>query len=153
MTSLSPVLAHVDGTLWLALAGAAVSVIAVAYSRRSTRASERTDARMEAETLADVRGKVIADLEERLGNIEKQQAREREDHANKIALIEKVLDHVRNEAAETQRLLVVGFRGAAIKILGHLEVDPPEVEQAIDYLRDMLNGDAPPPLRRRRRAA
>ena len=146
-----------DPTFWVVAAALVVSIIAVVYSRRSTKTTERTDARMEAETLADVRGKVIRDLESRLANVEKQQEREREDHASKIELIQKVLDHVRKEAAETQRLLVVGFRGASLKILCHLEAEPPEVEQAIDYLRDMLNGEAPPPppsfsLRRRRAA-
>jgi C4-dicarboxylate-specific signal transduction histidine kinase len=142
-------------SLSIAIAAAAllVSLALVLYTRRQTRAVEGSDARQEAIELADVRGQVIQDLENRLGDLEREQQRERDEHANKIELLEKVISHVRTEAAEAQRMLVVGFRGAAIKLLGHLEADPAEVDEAVDYLRDMLNGEAPPPARRHRRAA
>ena len=132
-----------------------VSVAAVLYSRRQTQTSERSDAREEAIELADIRGKVINDLEERLDNVEREQEREREEHSKKIRLLEQVIEHVRTEAAEAQRMLVVGFRGVAVKVLGHLEADPPEVDKAVEYLRDMLATDGPdaPPSLRRRRAA
>ena len=140
-----------------ALAGAAglcISLLTLLHLRRQTRSGERTDARQEAIELAEVRGHVIEDLEGRLDELEREQERERREHSKKIELLEKVIEHVRTEASEAQRMLVVGFRGAAIKLLGHLEADPAEVDQAVDYLRDMLNGEAPPPpARHHRRAA
>jgi len=139
-----------------ALAGAGglcISLLTLLHIRRQTRSGERSDARQEAIELADVRGQVIEDLEGRLDEVEREQERERREHSKKIELLEKVIEHVRTEASEAQRMLVVGFRGAAIKLLGHLESDPAEVDEAVEYLRDMLNGEAPPPARRHRRAA
>lgn len=139
-------------SLIVGVAALIISLALVFYTRRQTRAGERSEARQEAIELAEVRGKVIEDLEGRLDELEREQERERRDHAEKIRLLENVIEHVRAEAAEAQRMLVIGFRGATIKLLGHLEADPAEVDEAIDYLRDMLNGDAPPPRRHRRAA-
>lgn len=150
---------HGDGasnmTPGVAVGAAALvlSVLTLLYLRRQTRSGERSDARTEAFELAEIRGHVIEDLEDRLGKLEHDHEREREDHAKKIQLLEQVIEHVCTEASEAQRMLVVGFRGAALKILGHLEANPAEVDEAVDYLRDMLNSDAPPPPARRRRAA
>jgi hypothetical protein len=133
--------------------GLIVSLLTLLHIRRQTRSGERSDARQEAIELADVRGHVIEDLEGRLDELEREQQHERDDHSKKIHLLEQVIEHVRKEAAEAQRMLVIGFRGAAIKLLGHLEANPAEVDEAVEYLRDMLNGEAPPPARHHRRAA
>lgn len=48
---------------------------------------------------------------------------------------------------DTQRLLLVGFRGALLKLVDHLEASPPQVEAAIVYVREMLSGEAGAALR------
>lgn len=139
----------------VSIAALLISFTMVLFQRRQTHDTERSDAREEALELADIRGKVIEDLEDRIGKLEREQEREREEHEEKIKLLHQVIEHVRKEAAEAQRMLVVGFRGVAIKVLGHLEAEPAEVDHAVEYLRDMLNTDdphPPTPLRRRRAA-
>lgn len=144
--------APMDG-LWIAVAALVVSVVGAFYNRRQARTNEHSDARTEARDLADIRGQVIDDLEARFEELESDLKREREQHAEKIELLEKVIAEIRREAAEAQRILLVGFRGTLLKLLGHLETDPPEVDHAIDYLREMLNDETNPPSRRRRRAS
>lgn len=141
-----------QGVTVVAVAALLVSFATLLYLRRQTRSGERSEAREEAIELAEVRGRVIEDLEGRIAKLEREQEREREDHQKEINLLKQVIEHVRREAAETQRLLTVGFRGVTLKVLGHLEADPAEVEAAVSYLRDMLNGDEPPPQPMRRAA-
>jgi hypothetical protein len=140
---------------WFAIFGLLVAVGTLLFLRRQTQIGARDDAREEALDLAKVRAQVITDLKKKVDDVVYENKREQEKYAEKIEMLEKVIEHVRTESAETQRLLAVGFRGALIKVLEHLEADPQETERAIEFLRDALNGDAPPPpgrLRRRRAA-
>lgn len=140
----------------MAVFGLAVSMVTAYFLFRQIRRQDKDSARDEAIDLAEVRGKVIDDLEGRLDGLERKLDDERREHEKKVETLEQVIEHVRSESAETLRLLMVGMRGVMIKLLDHLESDPAEVDKAIDYLRESLNVDAPPlpaqPRRRRRTA-
>lgn len=141
---------------WVAFAIAVVALAASIWQGRSTRrqadVAETDEAREEALSLARIRGETIDDLKKSVEEIKREQEEERGICAQKIDDLRKTIDHVREESAETQRMLVVGLRGILVKVLGHLENEPPEVDEAVEYLRDALDGEAPPrsPLRRRR---
>jgi len=143
-------------TVGVALLALLVSFNGLRLHHRDTNAAEKEadatfqdDARSEAVALADTRGKRITDLSERLNALEQAQEQERHDCAEKINQLRATIDTVREEAAENQRMLMVGLRGVLMKVLSHLEVDPPEVPEAIEFLRDALQDDAPPSLWRR----
>lgn len=142
------------GALVIAALGLTVSFALFLVTRRQTASVESDEARDEAMDLADIRGKVIEDLRRRQDELERAQAEERVACDEKIDQLRKAVELAREEAAENQRLLLVGLRGALTKVLGHLELDPPETEEAIQFLRDCLDTEAPPslgyPHRRRR---
>lgn len=98
-------------------------------------------AREEAESLATTRGEMVGDLRSRVDDLQRQLGREQEHSTAAIKRLEEALKLSRDEAQETQRLLVVGFRGVLVKLHGHLDADPLELEAAKVYVAEMLAGD------------
>lgn len=142
----------------IALTAAGLSLRGLLLHFRDTRAAEKEadatdkDANWtEAIGLADIRAQRITDLQERLSAIETAQEAERKDCSEKIDQLRATVELVREEAAETQRMLAVGLRGVLVKVLGHLEIEPPEIREAIEFLRETLDTEAPTSLWRRGR--
>lgn len=131
---------------------ALVAAGAFVYARRSTRTAEADTARDEAVDLAKIRGELNKELRERLDRLETEYVKDRDTADKKIEDLRNTIDLVREESAESQRLFVVGMRGVLVKVLSHLESEPPETDEAIQYLRETLSQEAPPapsPFRRR----
>lgn len=124
------------------------------YGRRQSSSSDKDEARNEAIDLANIRGSIVAELRRRLDAIEDEQLNERDTCAQKIDELHNTIQIVREEHAESVRMLAVTMRGALVKVLSHLESEPPESDEAIAFLRDALSQEAPPapsPWRVRRR--
>lgn len=132
---------YIAATVFAALIAAA----ALLFARRSAQAAEADTARDEAVDLADIRGKMNDELRARLDQLEKDAVEDRDAAARKVEELRQTIDLVREESAESQRLFVVGMRGVLVKVLNHLETEPPETDEAIRYLRDTLSQEAPPP--------
>lgn len=137
----------------LVVATVAASVVAAAalwYTRQQSRLGKRDDARDEAMQLAEVRASTILALREDIDQLRKDQDEERETCARNIEDLRQTIARVGTEAADSQRLLLSGLRQVLTSTLGYLEAVPPDVDRAVDFLRETLTDPAkpaPPPRR------
>ena len=115
-----------------------VGTISNRNQRKQTDLDRHDEARTEAMNLAEIRASTILTLREDLDKLQKEQLDERQACERSITELRDTIGRVGTEAADAQRLLLGGMRNVLAQALVHLEQEPPDVDQAISFLREML---------------
>lgn len=110
------------------------------------RRADISAAREEALALAETRAEVIAELRARLASLEQRHNRVKADCEGHVHELERSLEHARTEAREayqTQRFYSSTVIDLLEHLLGDLERSPPNVDGALDRVRELLFGNRP----------
>jgi hypothetical protein len=111
------------------------------------RRSEAHAAREEALALAETRGEVIVDLRGRLAVLEQRLTETTTKCERRIRELESALEKTEAEAREhayrMQRFYVASLSDLLRNVQAELERKPPNLEQALVRIRELLDGERP----------
>jgi DNA anti-recombination protein RmuC len=128
-----------------ASAAAAVGTL-IAYLYVARR-SEAHAARQEALALAETRGEVIVDLRGRLAALEQRLTETTTDCESRIRELESALEKTEAEAREhayrMHRFYAASLSDLLRDVEAELEKKPPNLEQALLRIRELLDGERP----------
>jgi CCR4-NOT transcriptional regulation complex NOT5 subunit len=111
------------------------------------RRSEAHAAREEAIALAETRGEVIVDLRQRLVTLERRLKQTTIKCENRVRELERALERMEAEAREhayrMQRFYAASLSDLLRGVQADLETKPPNVEEALARIRELLDGERP----------
>jgi hypothetical protein len=134
-------------TTAIAAASAAAAVGTFFAYLYFVRRSDANAARDEAMALAKTRGEVIVDLRTRLAALERQHRETTQAFEVRVRELEAALQSSEAEAREQAYRIQRFYAAALTDILGgvqaNLEQEPPNVANALERVRELLDGERP----------
>jgi molybdopterin converting factor small subunit len=131
----------------IAVASAAAAVGTFFAYLYFARRSEAHAAREEALALAETRGEVIGDLRLRLARLERRLRETTEDCESRVRELETAIQAKESEARENaygiQRFYAASLSDLLRDVQVNLEREPPNLEQALRRIREVLDGERP----------